>query len=144
VHRQVSASALIGRCPPKGRVGTTQRWLGRSSATTRRHTEPFWASLCSRTRTGPFPPVSSYSMVPADSRISRIFSLPRFDPACVLGALDLSCLGVRRKGVAISWNTDRIPALCQTFLAFDHWTFGSTKTFSSVTGSFTSKWAARD
>jgi hypothetical protein len=34
--------------------------------------------------------------------------------------------------------------LCQTFLAFDHWTFGSTKTFSSVTGSFTPKWAASD
>jgi len=33
--------------------------------------------------------------------------------------------------------------LCQTFLACDHLQSGSIKIFSSVTGSFTPKWAAQ-
>src|SRR3712207_7139020 len=39
---------------------------------------------------------------------------------------------------------DRAPALCQRFRAWDHWSFGSTQTFSKLTGSFTPKWAERD
>src|SRR5215213_5341332 len=49
-------------------VGTTQRWSERSSATTLRHSEPSMATPWSKTRTGPSPPVSSYSMVPPTAR----------------------------------------------------------------------------
>lgn len=68
-----SASGRIGlRWPPRGSVGTTHLKSERRSATTWRQSEPFIATPCSRTTTGPSPPVSSYSTTPAESVTSVI------------------------------------------------------------------------
>src|SRR6266849_10011315 len=70
-----STSARIGcRWLPRGIVGTTQRWSARSSRTTWRHSEPSMTNPCNRTTIGPLPPVSSYSIIPADSSISCMLS----------------------------------------------------------------------
>jgi hypothetical protein len=70
-----SASARIAwRCAPTGSVGATQRCSGDSSAITCSHSEASIMRPGSSTIVGPSPPVSSYSIVPADSSIRLVIA----------------------------------------------------------------------